>query len=295
MALIIELAKQVQLLMLESGVIATNVANLSLVRSDHIMQNRSPVVYEPCIYIVVQGKKIAFLGNDAYAYDALNYLVLSVSLPLECQVLKASKQEPYLAIKIDINITMLTELIQETNYVRQVEKADEQRGIYVTNLGDNLRATLERLLSYANDPSSAKVLGPLAIKEVLFHVLQGEQGEQLKTFVYRDRHNHQIAQVIHFIQKNYSENMEIAQLASRANMSQSSFHQYFKAVTSFSPLQYIKAIRLHAARRKMLYDNHSASDAAYHVGYASPSQFSREYRRLFGVPPSIDVQESING
>lgn len=120
--------------------------------------------------------------------------------------------------------------------------------------------------------------------------MSSAQGELLKAFADQDRQNFQIAKVLGFIQHQYSENLEVATLAAKANMSQSSFYTYFKAVTSSSPIQNIKAIRLHAARRNIMFDHLSASDAAYNVGYSSPSQFSREYRRFFGVPPYVDVQ-----
>lgn len=284
------LAKQLLKLMPEANVIKTNVDNLTLIRCDNVMQTRAPIIYDPCIYIVVQGKKSALLGGDNFIYDALNYLVLSVPLPLECQLLEASSEKPYLAVKINIDTQILNELIEEFEDQPFEKGVEVKRGIYVSHLEQEIKSTLGRLLSYVNQGTSAKVLGRLAIKELLFHVLQGEQGELLKAFAYRDKQSFHIAKVIHYIQSHYAENIEVSELASKANMSQSSFHAYFKTVTSSSPIQYIKAIRLHAARRKMLYDSQSASDAAYQVGYASPSQFSREYRRFFGMPPKLDIQ-----
>jgi len=287
------LAQQISDLMPEPGFIATDVPGLSLFRSDEPTQQRVPIMYDPCIYVVVQGRKSAFLGEKEFIYDALNYLVLSVALPLECKVIEASKEQPYLAAKIDINTQLLSELIYEAESSTIAPSSDVKPGIFVSKLDDGIRSTFGRLLSYVNQPSSAKVLGNLAIKELLFHVLMGAQGDLLKAFAFRDRHNYQIANVINFIQKNYAENIEVSELASKANMSQSSFHSYFKSVTNSSPIQYIKSIRLHAARRNMLYDNRTASDAAYDVGYASPSQFSREYRRFFGVSPSVDRQTAV--
>lgn len=283
------LVKELQALMPEPGVRVTEVADLSLVRCDKIMDTRVAIIYEPCIYIVVQGKKSAFLGEERYIYDAFNYLVLSVPLPLECQINNASVEAPYLAVKININPEILNELIQATQTLPAPVSSTSERGIFVSTLGEEIKSVLGRLLSYVNNASSAKVLGAMAIKELLFHVLRSEQGEQLKAFAYRDKHNFQIARVINFIQHHYAQNLLVGDLAAKANMSHSSFFQYFKAVTNSSPIQYIKVFRLHAARRKMLFDNVSASDAAFHVGYASPSQFSREYRRLFGVPPTKDT------
>jgi AraC-like DNA-binding protein len=142
-------------------------------------------------------------------------------------------------------------------------------------LRQNIKSTLSRLLSYLGNKTQARILGQLAIKELMFHISNGAQGGLLKTFALQDQKNFQIAKVISFIQHQHSENLEVATLAAKANMSQSSVYTYFKPVTSSSPIQYIKAIRLHAA---------------YNVGYSSPSRFSREYRRFFGVPPSVDVQ-----
>lgn len=294
----IELQKNLALLIPNAGVLKTSITNLSLIRADSIMNERAPVIYDPCIYVVIQGKKIAYLGEEAYVYDGLNYLVLSVALPLECQILEASKGSPYLAVKIDITTSMLNEIIQElpkhpSGGSVSERPISQQRGIFVSAVDGDISGVIGRLLSYVNNPSAAQMLAPMAIKELLFHVIQGEQGERLKAFAYRDKYNYQIAGVINFIQTNYARNLEVKELASQANMSESSFHQYFKAITNASPIQYIKSIRLHEARRKMLYDNHSASDAAYYVGYASPSQFSREYRRLFGMAPMMDIKSNV--
>ncbi len=284
------LIKQLSALLPEQGLLQTNIPGLSLIRCDDVMADSTPVIYSPCIYIVMQGKKVAYLGNELYSYDANNYLVLSVSLPLKCQIVQANPETPYLAVKIDINRKLLNEIIQEIEPAEVNPKPNCHRGMFVSELGADIRGAVQRLLLYVEEPSATKVLAPLAIKELLFRVLHGGHGAQLREFAYRDRYNFQIAKVIRYIQLNYTSKLEVPDLAARANMSQSSFHQYFKATTNFSPVQYVKYIRLHEARRKILFGNHSASDAAYYVGYASPSQFSREYRRLFGTPPSVDIR-----
>jgi len=285
-----DLAKKIQKLMPEPGILDTNVPNLSLIRRNEVMEERCQLIYDPCIYIVIQGRKSAFLNDENYIYDDLNYLVLTVPLPLECQILKANVDNPYLAMRIKLDIQFISELVSEIQSETTASQITTQRGIYVSRLDDNIRTALDRLLTYVGDSSAAKVLSPLTIKELLFYAIRGEQGEQLKSFAYQDKHNFQIAQVINFIQNHYSENMEVAELASKAGMSQSSFHQHFKTITNASPIQYIKTIRLHAAKRKLLHDNQSASDAAYNVGYASASQFTREYRRFFGVTPTVDIK-----
>jgi AraC-like DNA-binding protein len=288
------LAKCVDELTPAPGVHTSNIKGLSLIKSCEVMTNRIPVIYEPCIYIVLQGKKSATLGDNEYIYDALNYLVLAVPLPLECRVQEASRDTPYLAVKIDIDKQMLSELIQEMEVNKEREKSGPKPGIFISDLGKEIKSTLSRILLYIKKPNQAQVLGKLAIKELMFYVLNGDQGNLLRDFVVQDRQNFQIAKVITFIQKHYSKILEVSDLANKANMSQSSFHSYFKSITGSSPIQYIKAIRLHAARRKILFNNLSASDAAFKVGYSSPSQFSREYKRFFGIPPTVDIQTVLN-
>lgn len=287
-----DLAQKINELTPTAGVHRTEIQNLSLVKMYEKMATRRPVIYEPCIYIVVQGSKSALLASEVFVYDALNYLVLSVPLPLECQIHQASQEKPYLAVKIDINKQLLSELILETSASQTSKLSKPESGIFVSTLSQDIKSTLSRLLCYLDNKNQAQILGQMALKELMFHVLNGAQGDLLKAFAYQDRQNVQIANVIGYIQHQYSENLEVATLAAKANMSQSSFYSYFKAVTRSSPIQYIKAIRLHAARRNILFDNLSASDAAYNVGYSSPSQFSREYRRFFGVSPSVDILET---
>lgn len=284
-------AKALELLP-EAAICKMDAPALTLIRIDEATDSRVPVIYEPCIYFVLQGSKSALLKTEEYIYDAMNYLVLSVPLPLHSKVLQASKDKPYLAVRISIDTQQITELVQESKPEKNVG-ITAQTGIFVSRIEVELLSALSRLLDVINKPDQARVLGKLLVKELLFHVLQGPQGEQLRSFAYRDRQNFQVARAIGYIHENYAKNIEVAVLAEKANMSQSSFHAYFKTITRSSPIQYLKAIRLHAARRIMIHDSLSASDAAYNVGYASPSQFSREYRRLFGVSPSVDVRAEI--
>lgn len=286
------LCKQALSLLPQAKVIEIAQPKLTLVRSDETVPGRVPVIYDPCIYFVLQGSKSALLGDKEYIYDAMNYLVLSVPLPLQCKVLQASPDKPYLALKISIDTQLLTELVQESK-PRTDSALAVQPGLFVSKLVPQMKSSLSRLLDAIGDKERANILGTLTIKELLFYVLQGPQGAQLRAFAYRDRQNFQIAKAIAYIQENFAHSIEVRELAEQANMSSSSFHTYFKSITSSTPIQYIKAIRLHAARRNMVHDNQSASVAAFNVGYASPSQFSREYRRLFGASPSVDVRVQI--
>lgn len=285
------------------GIYPTSIPELTLVRMDSVSTALSPVIYEPCIYIVAQGSKQAHLGDELYVYDALNFLVLSVHLPLQCAVTQASQEQPYLALKLDVNSGVLAELVlalQSSNKNSPVSKVDHaagkidaasktERGIFVSAMDDDLQSCVLRLLNSLQDKARAEIVAPLLIKEILFYILQGEQGEQLQAFAAQDRNMFRIASCTSFIQQNFAQPLDVNQLAAIAGMSVSSFHHYFKVVTNVSPLQYIKSIRLHAAKKKIMVNSLNISDAAFQVGYASPSQFSREYKRFFGRAPSSDV------
>ena len=276
----------------DPGVHEVGVPGLRLARIDDVSEGCQPVVYKPSLYVVAQGSKTAHLSDEYFVYDELNFLVLTVPLALQCQVTAASPDKPYLAMQIDFNLEQLNEILLEMGDSHGTDEKQGDRGIFVSNMSGDFLDCLLRILKSLDDPTRAKVVAPLAIKEALYHVLNSEQGASLRAFAYRDRHHFQIATVIRYISENFSESLDVSELAKIANMSSSSFHHYFKLITSDSPIQYIKTIRLHEARKKMLLNDLSASDASYQVGYASPSQFSREYKRLFGESPSKDIEQA---
>lgn len=274
------------------GVFATAVPELSLMRMDGISSQRHSIVYEPCIYVVAQGRKQAYLNAECYTYDALNYLVLSVPLPLATEVTQASAEQPYLGLKLDINTRVLTELVQLMDGLSSNADNVIERGLFISAMDQDLQGCLLRLLSVLGDSAATAIVAPLIIREILFHVLRSEQGVKLRAFLQQDRNDYRIASAMSFIQQHYAQSIEVPQLAADAGMSSSSFHHYFKQVTDASPLQYLKSIRLHAAKQKIVLNSLAVADAAYQVGYASPSQFSREYRRFFGNAPSLDAANS---
>lgn len=299
-----DLAKAIMSHTIQPGLFTTAIPELSLVRMDTLSKALSPVVYEPCIYIVAQGSKQAYLADELYIYDALNFLVLSVHLPLQCKVTQASEERPYLALKLDVNNSVLSELVMtlqssnsadallESNDESSEQRNDSKtdRGIFVSPMGSELQSCLIRLIASLDDQASIEIIAPMLIKEILFYVLRGQQGPQLREFVSQDRNAFRISSCTNYIQQNYTSAIDVNQLAAIAGMSVSSFHHYFKEVTNASPLQYIKSIRLHAAKKKIVLNSLSVSDAAFQVGYTSPSQFSREYKRFFGRAPSADAQ-----
>ena len=246
-----------------------------------------PIIYDPCIVIVGQGRKIGYLGDQVYTYDPYNYLVLSVPLPFVCET-KASPEEPLLAVSMRVDPATLGELLMEMDDERVVS-GQVPRGMYSTPLTAELIEATVRLLECLRSPADSRILGPQAIREIIYRVLCGEQGGALRAVAARHSRFSQIARVLRRMHTEYQHELNIDALAREAGMSVSSFHHNFKAVTSASPLQYLKSIRLHKARMLMVQDGLNASTAAGRVGYESASQFSREYKRHFGSTPADEA------
>lgn len=253
---------------------------------------RLPVVYKPCICFVAQGSKRAFLGDRIYTYDPRNYLVLSVPLPVESEIFQASPQEPFLSMSLQIEPSAVSDLLLEMadGELDVAQRQPARPGIFVSRMSDGLAGVLARLLGALDDPMDRRILAPLAVREILYHVLSGEQGDLLRAVALHDSRSHRVARVLRFLNTHYDQPLAISTIAREANMSPSALHHTFKEVTSVSPLQYLKQIRLHQARLLMLHGELSAGEVAFRVGYNSPSQFSREFRRLFGIPPTQEIQ-----
>jgi len=253
---------------------------------------RFPVVYEPSLCFVAQGSKRVFLGDRAYTYDPRNYLVLSIPLPAEAEIFQASPEEPYLSLSLQIDSAQLSDLIVAMaasgtqGEPQAVRREPAQCGACVSRMNDRLTGALGRLLTALESSMERRILAPLALREVLFHVLSGEQGRLLRSIALDESRSHRIAHVLHFLRTHYAEPLDISTIARAARMSPSTLHHTFKEVTSVSPLQYLKQIRLHQARLLMLNDGLSSGEVADRVGYGSASQFSREFKRRFGMPPT---------
>jgi AraC-like DNA-binding protein len=251
---------------------------------------RAPIVYRPMILIVGQGRKRAYLGNEVYTYDAFNYLVSSVPLPAECET-QASPDEPLLLLTIDIEPTMLGEMLLEVDELPP-RAGTTPRGLASTPMTEELGGAVIRLLECLKSAVDSRVLGRQVVREIVYRVLQGEQGGALRALASRDDHFARIARVLKYVHAEYANLLSVEDLARKAGMSVAAFHHYFKLVTASSPLQYLKRIRLDQARRLMAHDGYNAGTAARAVGYESPSQFSREFKRLFGVTPVEEVEQT---
>jgi len=249
---------------------------------------RVPVVYEPRIVIVGQGRKRGFLGGQVFTFDAYNYLVLSVPLPFECEAVEASPEKPLLGVTVRVSPSTLGELLLEMDEDPMLEGRAPQ-GIYSTRLTDDLSGAAVRLLESLQSRTDSRILGPQIVREITYLVLRGEQGGALRALAARHGHFSRIARVLTRIHTDYARAIDIETLANDAHMSVSTFHHNFKAVTSTSPMQYVKSIRLHNARMLMALEGLSAAAAAGRVGYESASQFSREFKRFFGNPPAVEA------
>ncbi len=245
---------------------------------------RTPVLYEPGIVIVGQGRKRGYLGNQVYTYDAHNYLVLSVPLPFECET-EASPGKPMLAISIKVDLSTLAELLMKMDDGRHPEMPVMPQGIYSTPLDDRLCQAAVRLLELLGDAADARILGPQVVREITYCVLCGQQGGALRAAAALHSRFGQVNRALQRMHAEYARELSVQELADAAGMSASAFHQNFKAITSTSPVQYLKTIRLHKARMLMVHEGLRAGVAAERVGYQSPSQFSREFKRLFGLSP----------
>ncbi|HEY3597806.1 MAG TPA: AraC family transcriptional regulator [Paraburkholderia sp.] len=263
------------------------VRGVKLLRASQPMP-RHPVMYDPCIVIVCQGRKRGYLGGQSYVYDAQQYLVLSVPLPLECET-EASAAEPFLGIAIDVDLTMVAELLMLLNDSRS-DTYDEPRGIYSTPLDTTLADAVQRLLEALAAPLDGRVLAPSIVREICYRVLTGVQGHAIRAALTHQQHFGRIAKALRRIHTEYDAALDVDTLAREAGMSLAVFHAHFKFVTSTSPMQYVKTTRLHHARLLMVQDGLNAGLAASRVGYESASQFSREFKRLFGLSPTDEVR-----
>lgn len=246
-------------------------------------------VYRPALAIIVQGRKKLLLGQKTYYYGAGQYLVVSVDLPARGFIVEASPDKPYLGFLLNLSSTQLYELVTQIKPTKH-KKEKSIRGWFVSDVELTLIDCAIRLARLLDTPQDLPFLAPQIIHEIYYRLLTGEQGEAVRQIATSESSMQRVAKAIELIKTNFTSSLRIEELAEEANMSTSSFHRHFKEVTSMSPLQYQKQLRLLEARRLMLADNADATNASYQVGYESPSQFSREYARMFGAPPMRDIE-----
>ncbi len=242
----------------------------------------------PALCVAAQGAKAIMLGRDVLEYDPAHFLVFAVDLPVSSQVIRASHKDPYLGFTMDLDPTRVAELAARV-YPRGIPKPFDNRGLYIGRSTNEIVEAVSRLLELMAHAEDAELLGPLVLDEILIRLLRTSIGRRVAQIGHPKSGVHRIAEAASWIRTHFAQPITVEDMAGSIRMSASSFHQRFKTVTSMSPLQYQKVLRLHEARRLMLFQRMDASDACRRVGYLSASQFSREYGRFFGNAPTRDI------
>jgi AraC-like DNA-binding protein len=266
----------------------TAIPGLSLFRREEPTEPISGM-YEPSICMVAQGAKRVLLGGDTYVYDAHHYLITSVHLPTVVQIIEASRERPYLGLRLTLDQRQISQLMVDSNLPAPRDQPTS-RGMATGVVTLSLLNAFLRLVDLLGDEQDIPILAPVIQREIIYRLLVGEQGARLRQIASGGSQSHQVARAIEWLKGNFTRPLRIDDLARQAGMSASTFHHHFRSVTALSPLQFQKQLRLREARRLMLTEQFDAANAAFHVGYESPSQFSREYNRLFGAPPLRDVK-----
>ena len=259
----------------------------------HLQRNASPMVshdlYGPALCMVVQGSKEVLVGDHRYRYDPAQYLLITVELPVVSWVLEASRKQPYLSLHLELDMALVRSLAAEA----ELPPPHEPTKVKAMNTGPldaGLLDAMVRFVRLLEAPVEAKVLAPLITREIMYRLLIGKRGSQLRRMADQKGTTYSIARAAERLRKNLDQPLRVEDVARDVGMSVSSFHYHFKAVVGLSPLQFQKRMRLQEARRLMLYEALDAAGAGYHVGYDDAAYFSREYKSLFGVPPKKDVE-----
>jgi len=239
--------------------------------------------------IVAQGCKEIILGSEVYRFGGAHYIATPIDLPVTSRVFSATPASPFLCLKIDFDLLVLHEVAVQLEKYFPTEKENHLRAVFIGKVSNQMLEAAIRLGKLFQVPKDAYVLGPLVIKEILYHLLKGADGPAIRQIVRSGSKMYKISQAIYALRSELSEEMDVASLAKIANMSRSAFYKHFKEATAMSPIQYQKRLRLLEARRLMVDDGETAESSAFKVGYNSPSQFSREYSRMFGNSPLRDA------
>lgn len=271
------------------GIFQTPVPGVSVYRMSRPSGDVDHATQDPAVCIVAQGCKELMLRDERLVYDAAHFLVFSIELPVVTRILEATPRSPFLCLRLDLQPADIAALLAQRGDLPTPARAS-CRGLYVSRSSEALLDAAVRLLRLHDTPDDMAVLGPLAQQEILYRVLKSDQGERLAQVARADSHASRIARAIAWLKAHFTEPLRIDTLAEQAHMSVSSLHHHFRAVTAMSPLQFQKQLRLLEARRLLLSTAGDAASTGYRVGYESPSQFSREYARMFGAPPVRDAQ-----
>jgi AraC-like DNA-binding protein len=275
----------------QEGYNLTALPDVRILRSDCAL-SRTPVLYDPGIVIVCQGRKRGYFGDQVYVYDEQHYLAVAVPVPFTMET-DASPQHPLLAIYMHLDFRVAAELMIQIDQARMPAQNDAPQSMMSSPMDAALRTSVLRFLEAMSKPLDATILGPALVRELYFRVLTGAQGNAMRAALAMQGQFGKIGKALRRIHTTYAQPLDIPQLASEAGMSVPTFHSHFKAITRTSPMQYVKSTRLHQARLLMVRQGMTAEAASHAVGYASPSQFNREFKRLFGRTPAAETKRML--
>ena len=245
-------------------------------------------IFQPAFCVIAQGSKQVLLGEEVFRYDPGHYLISSVDLPIVSQVVEASKEQPYLSFRLNLDSSLVAAVMMESG-IEMKKNGASVKAMDVSSLNANLLDAIVRLARLLETPAEMPILVPLIIREIAYRLLTGEQGARLSHLMASGGDTRRISKAVEQLRKNIDQPLKIENIARELGMSVSGFHHHFKSVTAMSPLQFQKQLRLQEARRLMLGEDLDAASAGFRVGYYDPSHFSREYKKLFGAPPQRDI------
>ena len=278
-----KILEEVNKLVKENSLTRTNIKAVNLYKTTTFLP-RTPLTYDFCLVFVLQGKKIGYLPNKRFEYDSKNYLVVSAALPFECETY-ASKEEPYTCILININKDIMYEIISCISKEESKNCKSVQMAIFQDQVTQDLENSIYRLLKILQSKEESAILGDSILREIYYRIAIGENSHFLHKMFLENKMESKMTRTLKIIHNKYNEHLDIPTLAKEEDMSVSSFHTHFKKVTSLSPLQYIKKIRLNKAKDLLTRNNLQVNETAYATGYESSSQFSKDFKSYYGYPP----------
>ncbi len=284
-----ELIERIQSHYTEEGHLKTEIASLSFYNASESTEFLT-TVYEPSLCVIVQGAKAVGLADEMFMYDPQTYLLSSIHMPARVRIEEASKETPYLSLQLKFSMEQIFDVLKEMDNTSIKSSHKPNRGLHFGEMNKELLEPILRLVRLLDTPKNIPVLSPLIIKEILYLIMNEEGGDFIRRYIMDGSATQRIVKVITKIKDDFAEKLDIPALAKLVSMSESSLYHNFKKITTMSPLQFQKTLRLHEARLRLMSQDIDASQVAFDIGYESPSQFSREYARMFGFPPKADVK-----
>lgn len=273
----------------QEGMIHTEIPSLDIYTSSTISEFTS-VIYEPSLCMILQGSKAVGFGEEMYTYDTSKFLLAMTYIPANVKILESSKEKPYMALKLKFSLEQIYDVMKDMKDEKNIDVKKTDKGLFFHEMTTKLLDPINRLVKLLNSQTqSREYLSNLILKEILYILLSDKSGDFLKQYVMEGTNTNKIVKVIAKIKDSFSETLNIEELAKNINISESSLYHNFKRITMMSPLQFQKKLRLEEAKQMLLVQNIDASEVAFAVGYESPSQFSREYSRMFGLPPKAHI------